>query len=321
MFLLCLALSIAWTSAPAQVLPSWNDGAARTRIMEFVRAVTDSPSTTFVPRPERVAVFDNDGTLWSEQPLYFQMMFMIDYVRAAAPDHPEWASDSVIRAVLARDHAALAAMGSKRVLARLAAANAGTTTEAYDRSIRDWLARARHPRFDRPYPELVYQPMRELLAYLRESGFKTYIVSGGSVEFMRPWVEQAYGVPPEQVVGTLSAVTLEMQNGTPVLVRQPRVEFVDDGAGKPVGISRAIGRRPIAAFGNSDGDLQMLQYAAAGGGARLALVVHHTDAEREWAYDRTSRVGKLDRALDEATATGWVVVDMKRDWKRVYPFQ
>ena len=195
------------------------------------------------------------------------------------------------------------------------------TTEAYDLTIRDWLEKARHPRFNRPYTDLVYEPMRELLDYLREHGFKTYVVSGGSIEFMRPWVEQAYGVPPEQVIGSVSQVTYEMQDGKPVLTRGSKMEFVDDGPGKPVGIYRAIGRRPIAAFGNSDGDLQMLQYTAAGSGARLTLIVHHTDAEREWAYDRTSHVGKLDKALDEARAKGWVVVDMKRDWKRIYPFQ
>jgi phosphoglycolate phosphatase-like HAD superfamily hydrolase len=308
-------------AAHGQRLSSWNEGDAKKRIVAFVQAVTDQAGKDFVPISDRVAVFDNDGTLWSEQPLYFQIQFMLEQVEAQAPKHPEWKGDPAFKALVARDHEAVAHMGLKPILDLVGKANSGMTTEAYDLTIRDWLEKARHPRFNRPYTDLVYEPMRELLDYLREHGFKTYIVSGGSIEFLRPWVEQAYGVPPEQVIGSVSQVTYEVQSGKPVLMRGSKMEFVDDGPGKPVGIYRAIGRRPIAAFGNSDGDLQMLQYTAAGSGARLTLVVHHTDAEREWAYDRASHVGKLDKALDEARAKGWVVVDMKKDWKRIYPFQ
>src|SRR5262245_30026994 len=315
------ALLLAWSAAWAQPLPSWNEGATKSRILSFVQAVTQAGGKDFVPPAERVAVFDNDGTLWSEQPLYFQLQFMLDQVKAASPKHPEWKNDPAYKALMARDHAALAAMGHKPILQLLATANSGMSVEAYDKTVRDWLRTARHPRFKRPYTDLVFAPMVELLRHLRENGFKTYIVSGGSIEFMRPWTEQAYGIPPEQVIGTISETTLETSGGPPVLMRSPKIAFVDDGPGKPVGIYRAIGRRPIAAFGNSDGDLEMLQYTAAGAGARLMLLVRHTDGAREWAYDRASRIGKLDRALDEAGTRGWAVVDMKRDWKRVYAFQ
>jgi phosphoglycolate phosphatase-like HAD superfamily hydrolase len=269
---------------------------------------------------ERVAVFDNDGTLWSEQPLYVQMVFMLDQVKAAAPRHPEWKDDPVFKALAARDREALAKMGHKPVLKLLATANSGMTVETYDHSIRGWLEKARHPRFDRPYTDLVYKPMQELLAHLRDNGFKTYVVSGGSIEFMRPWAEKAYGIPPEQIIGSISRVALQTKSGKPVLVREPAIDFVDDGPGKPVGIYRAIGRRPILAFGNSDGDLQMLQWTAAGEGPRLAALVRHTDREREYAYDRQSRIGRLDKALEEAQRAGWLVVDMQRDWKRVFAF-
>jgi phosphoglycolate phosphatase-like HAD superfamily hydrolase len=319
--LACVALLLAAFAAWAQPLPSWNEGHARARILAFVQAVTDKAGKDFVEPAERVAVFDNDGTLWSEQPLYFQFQFMLDQVKAAAPRHPEWKSDPAFQALVKRDHAALARMGHKPVLKLLATANAGMSVEAYDKTIRDWLATARHPRFKRPYTDLVFAPMQELLAYLRENGFKTYIVSGGSIEFMRPWAEKAYGIPPEQVVGTISAVKFELKDGQPRLMRLPQIDFVDDGPGKPVGIYRAIGRRPLAAFGNSDGDLQMLQFTAAGSGPRLMLIVRHTDAVREYAYDRQSRIGKLDKALDEAEAKGWTVVDMKADWKRIYAFE
>ena len=249
-------------------------------------------------------MFDNDGTLWSEQPLYFQFVFMLDQVKAAAPKHPEWKNNAGVQGAGRAGPAALAKIGHKPVLELLAVANTGMTVEAYDQTIRDWLKTARHPRFKRPYTDLVYKPMQELLAYLRENGFKTFIVSGGSIEFMRPWAEKAYGIPPEQVVGTISQVKFELKDGKPVLTRLPKIDFVDDGPGKPLGIYRAIGRRPIAAFGNSDGDLQMLQFTAAGEGPRFMLLVHHTDAEREYAYDRQSRIGKLDKALDEANAKG-----------------
>jgi hypothetical protein len=246
---------------------------------------------------------------------------MLDQLKAAAPDHPEWKDNAAFKALAAKDQKALAQMGQKPILELLAVANSGMSVGDYDKRVRDWLATARHPRFNRPYTDLVFKPMLDLLAYLRANGFKTFIVSGGSIEFMRPWVQQVYGIPPEQVVGTISDVKFEMQNGAPVLIREPKISFVDDGPGKPVGIYRSIGRRPVAAFGNSDGDQQMLQFTAAGTGRRLMLIVHHTDADREYAYDRTSSIGKLDKALDEALAKGWVVVDMKKDWKVIYPFE
>ena len=303
------------------MLPSWNDGEARTRIIEFVRAVSDPRSRDFVAPGERIAVFDNDGTLWSEQPLYFQFVFMLDQVKAAAPKHPEWKDNPAFQALVAHDMAALEKLGHKPVLELLAVANSGMTVGEYDETIRDWLATARHPKFKRPYTDLVYKPMQELLAYLRANGFRTFIVSGGSVEFMRPWAEAAYGIPPEQVVGSQMEVKFEMKDGEPVLTREAKIAFVDDGPGKPVGIYRHIGKRPIAAFGNSDGDLQMLQVTAAGEGRRLVLIVHHDDADREFAYDRDSHIGKLDKAWDEARAKKWIVVSMKRDWKKVFAFQ
>jgi len=315
--LLLAGLAHAQTADP---LPSWNDGPAKARILAFVQAVTDRNSKDYVPPEARVATFDNDGTLWSEQPLYFQFVFALDQVKAAAPKHPEWKNNPAFKALMANDHAALEKLGTKPVLELVAVANTGMTPDAYEKTIKEWLATARHPRFKRPYTDLVFKPMQELLAYLRANGFKTYIVSGGGIEFMRAWAESAYGIPPEQVIGSIAEVKWEMRDGKPVLIRQPKLAFLDDGPGKPVGIYRAIGRRPIAAFGNSDGDLQMLQYTAAGEGARLMGIVHHTDAEREYAYDRKSRIGKLDKALDAAAAGGWTVIDMKTDWKRIYPF-
>ena len=323
-FLACWACTwwlAAVASAQSPVLPSWNDGEARTRIIEFVRAVSDPRSRDFVAPGERIAVFDNDGTLWSEQPLYFQFVFMLDQVKAAAPKHPEWKDNPAFQALVAHDMAALEKLGHKPVLELLAVANSGMTVGEYDKTIRDWLATARHPKFKRPYTDLVYKPMQELLAYLRANGFRTFIVSGGSVEFMRPWAEAAYGIPPEQVVGSQMEVKFEMKDGEPVLTREAKIAFVDDGPGKPVGIYRHIGKRPIAAFGNSDGDLQMLQVTAAGEGRRLVLIVHHDDADRESAYDRDSHIGKLDKAWDEARAKKWIVVSMKRDWKKVFAFQ
>ena len=319
---LAAALLLAWAAAglAEPKLPSWKEGPAKAAIVDFVRGVTSQESKDFVKPEARVAVFDNDGTLWSEQPLYFQFVYMLDQLKAAAPKHPEWKDNEAFKALAAQDKAALARIGMKPVLELIATANSGMTVAAYDKTIRDWVATARHPRFKRPYTDLVYKPMQELLEYLRANRFKTYIVSGGSVEFMRPWAQEAYGIPPEQVIGTISEVKLEMQDGKPVLVRGPKIDFVDDGPGKPVGIYRAIGRRPIAAFGNSDGDLQMLQFTAAGEGRSLELLVHHDDAAREWAYDRESKVGKLDKALDEARARNWVVVSMKDDWKRIYAF-
>jgi hypothetical protein len=302
-------------------LPSWNDGPVKAAIVRFVQAVTKEGSPDFVPVAERIAVFDNDGTLWSEQPYYNQVAFALDRVRALAGEHPEWKEKPPFRAVLEGDLKALLAGSPRDRLELLAASHAGMTTEEFERVAKGWLATARHPRFQRPYTELVYQPMLELLAYLRGRGFKTFIVSGGGIEFMRPWAEEVYGIPPEQVVGSTIKLQYELRDGKPVLVRLPEIDFIDDKAGKPVGIHRAIGRRPIAAFGNSDGDFEMLEWTTSGKGRRLGLIIHHTDTDREWAYDRQALTGRLSKALDEAPARGWVVVNMKTDWKRVFAFE
>ena len=315
------AAMLAGASVAAEPLPSWNEGVAKQGIVAFVKAVTEEGGKEFVREPERIAVFDNDGTLWVEQPLYIQFVFMLDQLKAAAPRHPEWKRNAVFRALQSHDQKALARLGQKPLLELLALANSGTSVADYDESIREWLAGATHPRFKRHYTELVYAPMRELLAYLRANGFKTFIVSGGSVEFMRPWAEQAYGIPPEQIVGSQQEVELAMFDGKPVLTRGPRLAFVDDGPGKAAGIYRHIGRRPIAAFGNSDGDLQMLQITASGEGRRLMVLVHHDDAVREFAYDRDAQLGRLDKALDEAKASRWTVVSMKSDWKKIFDFE
>lgn len=300
-------------------LPSWNDGNPKRAIVEFVKKTTTEGSPDFVPVPERIATFDNDGTLWVEQPMYTQLAFMVDRVKALAPQNPEWKQKQPFKAVLEGDLKAMAQSGEKGLLELAMATHAGMTTEEFSKTVTDWIATAQHPRFHRPYTSCVYQPMLELLAYLRANGFKTYIVSGGGIEMMRPWTERVYGVPPEQVIGSSIKTKFEMRNGEPVLMRLPEIDFIDDKAGKPEGINKFIGRRPIAAFGNSDGDLQMLQWAAAGRGARLMLLVHHTDADREYAYDRDSPFGTLNVALDEAKANGWVVVDMKNDWKVIFP--
>ncbi|QIG52645.1 haloacid dehalogenase-like hydrolase [Nordella sp. HKS 07] len=308
--------------AQADVLPSWSDGPVKQSILDFVKRVSQEGTADFVPVPERIAVFDNDGTLWSEQPVYFQFAFALDRVKALAPEHPEWKTTEPFKSVLAGDLKGLVALGEKGLLEIVGATHSGMTIEAFTKTVTDWLATARHPRFDRPYTDLVYQPMLELTAFLRGQGFKTFIVSGGGIEFMRPWTEKVYGIPPEQVVGSSGVVKFEMDaDGKPVLMKEPKIEFIDDGPGKPVGINRFIGRRPIFAFGNSDGDQQMLEWTAARQGASFMGLVHHTDAEREWAYDRQSHIGKLDKALDEANAKGWTVADMKRDWKRIYPFE
>jgi phosphoserine phosphatase len=318
LFVACARLGLA----PGDPLPSWNDGPIKASLVDFVRRATTTGGAEFVPPAARIAVFDNDGTLWSEQPIYFQFAFALDRVRALAPQHPEWTTTQPFRAVLEGDVKALAASGERGLVELLVATHTGMTTDEFAHTVADWLATARHPRFQRPYTELVYLPMLELLAFLRANGFKTYIVSGGTVEFMRVWTERVYGVPPEQVVGTTFVTQfLTGQDGKPALMRQPKLEFINDGPGKPAGINKFIGRRPVLAFGNSDGDHQMLQWTAAGTGLRLMGLVHHTDGEREWAYDRTSHVGRLDKALDEALAKGWTVVDMKRDWKVIYPFQ
>jgi phosphoglycolate phosphatase-like HAD superfamily hydrolase len=306
---------------PADPLPSWNDGPAKKAITEFDARVTTEGGPEFVAAAERIATFDNDGTLWSEQPIYFQFAFALDRVRAMAPKHPEWKSKQPFKGILEGDTKAVMAAGEKGLLEVLAATHSGMTTEEFNQIAKDWLAKARHPRFQRPYTDLVYQPMLDLLQYLRASGFKTFIVSGGGIEFMRVFAEQVYGIPPEQIVGSTGEAKFELRAGKPVLVRLPKVNHVDDGPGKPVGINRFIGRRPILAFGNSDGDHQMLQWTAAGPGARFMGLVRHTDAGREWAYDRQSHIGRLDKALDEAIAKGWTVVDMKADWKKVYAFE
>jgi phosphoglycolate phosphatase-like HAD superfamily hydrolase len=303
-------------------LSSWNEGIVKKSITDFVARVTTPGGADFVTAEQRIATFDNDGTLWTEQPYYFQLAFTFGRVKAMAPQHPEWKSKQPFKALLAEDMGALAASGEKALLEIVEATHSGVTTDVFAKTVLDWIATARHPRFKRPYTDLVYQPMLELLAYLRGNGFKTFIVSGGGIEFMRPWTEKVYGIPPEQVVGSSGEVKFEIgANGRPVLVKLPKIVFVDDGPGKPVGINRFIGRQPIFAFGNSDGDLQMLQWTAAGSGARFMGIVHHTDAEREYAYDRRSKIGKLDKALDEGRAKGWTIVDMKDDWKVIYPFQ
>jgi phosphoglycolate phosphatase-like HAD superfamily hydrolase len=319
--LLLVGLGILAGAVLADPLPSWNEGSTKQAIIKFVQAVTDKSSPNYVSPEQRIATFDNDGTLWSEQPIYFQGFFAFDRVRALAPQHPEWKERQPFKAILENDMKALAATGEKGLAEIIMTTHAGMTTEQFEKIVKDWLAAAKHPRFNRSFTDLLYQPMLELLAYLRENGFKTYIVSGGGVEFMRPWAEKVYGIPPEQVVGSSVKLKLEMRDGKPILTRLPQIDFIDDGPGKPVGIQKFIGRRPIAAFGNSDGDHQMLQWTAAGGGPRFMLLVRHTDAEREWAYDRQSQIGRLDKALDEALSSGWTVVDMKKDWKKVFPFQ
>lgn len=302
-------------------LASWNDGATKQSIVEFVESVTDVASPMFVDPAERIAVFDNDGTLWSEQPLYFQLQFALDRVKTLAGEHPEWATQQPFKAVLENDQEALlAATGMRGLLDLVMATHSGMTTEEFEEIVDEWIGTARHPRFDRPYNELVFQPMLELLAYLRANEFKTFIISGGGVEFMRPWVEEVYGIPPEQVVGSSIKVEFEIMDGQPVLRRLPEIDFLDDKADKPVAINKFIGRRPIAAFGNSDGDLQMLQWTAAGSGASLQVLIHHTDETREWLYDRDSHIGRLDQAWDIAVDRGWTVVDIQNDWKQIYPF-
>ena len=301
-------------------LPSWNEGDVKSSIVDFVSRVTDPNDTDFVPSDERIATFDNDGCLWSEKPFYFQLAFAIDRVKAVAPQHPEWQSEQPFKAVLENDLETVAESGIPGLLKMVMATHAGMTTAEFHAIAKTWLDEVKHPRFDRHHHELVFQPMLELLAYLRANGFKTYITSGGGTEFLRVFSQKVYGIPPEQVIGSRVKTKFEIRDGQPVLVRLPEVDFVDDKAGKPVGINQHIGRRPIAAFGNSDGDLQMLQWTAAGDGARFCLLVHHTDSEREWAYDRDSHVGRLDKALDEAKKRSWTVVDMRRDWKAIYPF-
>jgi phosphoserine phosphatase len=317
-----LLSAAAQTATADDPLPSWNEGAAKHSIVDFVTAVTREGSPDFVPVLQRIATFDNDGTLWCEQPFPVQLFFVLDRVKAMAPLHPEWKDKQPFKAVLEDDMKALAESGERGLVEMVMVTHAGMTTDEFSKIVTDWLATARHPRFKRPYTELVYQPMLELLAYLRANGFKTFIVSGGGIEFMRPWTERVYGVPPEQVVGSSIKTRFEIRDGRPELFRLPEINFVDDHAGKAIGINEFIGRRPIAAFGNSDGDLEMLQWATlAGGGRRFGLIVHHTDAEREYAYDRNSSLARLDKALDSAAVNKWTVVSMKNDWKRIFAFQ
>jgi phosphoglycolate phosphatase-like HAD superfamily hydrolase len=303
----------------ADPLPSWNDGAARQSIVAFVAKVTQEGTVGYVPPAERIAVFDNDGTLWSEQPVYVQLAFALDRVKALAPQHPEWKTQEPFASLLKGDVSGALAGGEKAIAQIIMATHAGTTTEEFATIVQDWLGTARHPVTGRPYTGMVYQPMLEVLAYLRANGFTTFIVSGGGIEFMRPWTEQVYGIPPEQVVGSSIKTKYELRDGRPVLVRLPELNFIDDKAGKPVGIQQHIGRRPILAFGNSDGDFEMLEWTTAGDGARLGVIVHHDDAAREYGYDRKSHIGRLDRGLDEAGTRGWVVVSMKDDWRAIYP--
>ena len=320
---LTLVASIVVSGLPVQAresdpLPSWNDGPTRSAIIAFVQKVTRKGSPEFVPPAERIATFDNDGTLWAEKPLYVQGFFALERVKVLAPQHPEWQTQEPFASILKGDLKKALAGGDRALVELVMATHAGMSTADFERLVREWIATARNPEKKLLFTEMAYQPMVELLAYLRANGFKTFIVSGGGVEFMRPWTERVYGVPPEQVIGSSIKTAYEMKDGKPVLMRLPEVNFIDDKTGKPVGINQGIGRRPIAAFGNSDGDLEMLQWTCAGTGARFCLIVHHTDAKREWAYDRDSDVGRLDKALDAAKTSGWTVVDMKNDWKRIF---
>ena len=317
-FIVLTAFGVTVANA-TDLLPSWNDVASKRQIVAFVEKVTDPRGSDYVQPAERIAVFDNDGALWGEQPIYVQLVFALDRVRALAPEHPEWRSQSPFKEVLAGDIAGVMAGGEQALLELVMASHAGMTTDEFAAIAGDWIATAKHPDTGRRYVDMVYQPMLEILGYLRANGFKTFIVSGGGIEFIRPWAEEVYGMPPEQVVGSSIVTEFEMRDGVPTLVRKAEMNFIDDKAGKPVGINSHIGRRPIAAFGNSDGDLQMLQWTTAGSGARLGVIVRHTDAKREWAYDRESAVGRLDNALDIAGEQGWTVVDMAKDWSAIYP--
>jgi len=325
-----LAFAVLPLRAAAQgqdPLPSWNEGPAKQAILDFVKATTDKASPKFVAPAERIVVFDNDGTLWVEHPVYTQLAFALDRVKTLAPKHPEWREKPPFKDVLDNNLPALAASGQRGLMELIMATHAGMTTQEFEKIVEDWLATARHPRFKRPYTELVYQPMLELLDYLRANGFKTFIVSGGGIEFMRPWTGKIYGVPPEQVVGSSIKTKYELKDGKPAIVRLPEVDFIDDKAGKPVGINKFIGRRPLAAFGNSDGDRQMLEYTGAGDGARLMMLVLHDDGKREYAYGPAqglpdTKVGTFTQALnDEARKRGWVVISMKKDWKKIFAWE
>jgi phosphoserine phosphatase len=312
------SLSIARAADP---LPSWNDGPAKQSIIAFIEKITTPGSPDFVPVPERIATFDNDGTLWCEKPLPVQLFFVMDRVKTLAPSHPEWQTNEPFASILKGDLKGAMAGGEPAIYKLVMATHTGMTTDEFEKIVQDWIATAKHPKTGKLYTQMVYQPMLEVLTYLRANGFKNFIVSGGGIEFMRPWAEKVYGIPPEQVVGSSMKTQFELRDGGPVLMRLPELNFNDDKAGKPVAINQHIGRRPIMAFGNSDGDLQMLQYTGAGSGARFCLYVHHDDAEREYAYDRKDALAKLDKGLDEAAAKGWTVVSMKNDWKQIFPFE
>lgn len=311
-----LLLANAFAADP---LPSWSDTAPKQAIKAFVEKVTKPGSPDFIPPPERIAVFDNDGCLWSEQPMYFQAFFIFDRIKVLAPEYPEWSEKEPFASVLKGDVKAALAGGEKALIEMAMATHAGMSTVEFEKIVNHWVATAKHPTTGKLYTEMVYQPMLEVLAYLRANGFKTFIVSGGGIEFMRPWAERVYGIPPEQVIGSSIKTKYEVRDGEPVIVRLPDLNFIDDKEGKPIGILEHIGRRPLMAFGNSDGDFQMLEWTTSGSGPRFGLLVHHTDGEREWAYDRDSHVGKLNKGLDEGPERGWIIVSMKDDWKEVFP--
>ena len=317
--LIAMMLCMTTSAQAASVLPSWQDTAAKQAIVGFVQSVTDLGSPEYVKPGDRIAVFDNDGTLWSEQPMYVQLAFLIDRIKTLAPNHPEWHTTEPFKSVLSGDLSGVLHSGEQGLMQLVASTHAGMTSDEFKHTVRDWIANARHPITRRPYTEMVFQPMLELLDYLRQNGFQTYIVSGGGVDFMRAWAEGVYGIPPQQIIGSSLKTEFQMRDGQPVVVRLPEIGFINDKAGKPVAIDLHIGKRPLMAFGNSDGDLEMLQWTTAGQGPRFGLIVHHTDGEREVAYDRDSKVGRLDRALDLATVHGWIVVDIKHDWERVFP--
>ncbi len=302
-------------------LPSWNDVRSKQAILGFVEETTHSDLESFIPENERIVVFDNDGTLWSEQPMYFQFFFAMDRIRKLAPEHPEWNETQPFKAVLENDLETVMKSGVNGLLALTLASHSGLSVDEFSREVKDWISTAKHPGTGKLYKEMVYQPMLEVLNYLRVNGFKTYIVSGGGLDFMRPWTEDVYGIPGEQVIGSTGKYQFEIIDGKPEILKMPEIDFIDDKEGKPIAIHKFIGKRPVAAFGNSEGDLAMLQWTAAGEGKRLMVYIHHTDGEREWAYDRKSHIGKLDKGLDEALEKGWTVVDMKKDWKFIYPFE
>jgi phosphoglycolate phosphatase-like HAD superfamily hydrolase len=317
-FLLAACASSPATESP-DPLPSWNEGPSKRGIVEFVSDVTDSGSENYVKPSERIAVFDNDGTLWAEKPVYAQLLFIFDRIRAMAPDHPTWQTTQPFQAVLENDFETLKATSRDSLAHMMGIAVSGITEEEFVAFVVDWMASAKHPVTGRPYTTKVYQPMLELLDYLEANGFTNFIVSGGGISFLRPWTEAVYGIPPERVVGTSMELEYEVLDGKPVIQRKPALHFLNDKSGKPVGIERFIGRRPIFAAGNSDGDYEMLEWTTAGEGRRLGMIVHHTDGAREWAYDRDSATGRLDRGLDDATAHGWLLIDMASEWSQVFP--